>query len=99
MTYCSALSLEKPGQSAKAKKLLRNLLTYAQQLAKAKAKIDYFATSLPRMLLLDDNLQRRQEAPARLGLGRKVQAKKLLAIVLRRDPSHALTSDLLDSRK
>ena len=56
MTYYSALSWERLGQKAKAKKLLRDLLAYARKLAKAEAKIDYFATSLPTMLLFDDDL-------------------------------------------
>ncbi len=102
MTYYSALAWKKLGQRAKAKKLLRDLLTYAQTLQKAQAKIDYFATSLPTMLLFDDDLQRRQEtaalflqAQARLGLGQMSQAKVLLATVLRRDPSHMLASDFM----
>ncbi len=101
MTYYSALAWEKLGQRAKAKKLFRNLLAYAGRLQKAEAKIDYFATSLPTILLFDDDLQARQEttalflkAQAQLGLGRKVVAQRLLAIVLRRDPNHALASDL-----
>lgn len=101
MTYYSALSLEKLGQKDKAKKLFRDLLVCAQQLQKTKAKIDYFATSLPTMLLFDDDLQHRQattalflKAQARLGLGQKVPAKKLLQQVLQRDPNHALANDL-----
>jgi len=101
MTYYSALAWEKLGQRNKAKQLFRDLVTYGQKLQKSQAKIDYFATSLPAMLLFDDNLQRRQEttalflqAQARLGLGQKPQAKKLLTTVLRRDPNHALAADL-----
>jgi tetratricopeptide (TPR) repeat protein len=101
MTYYSALAWEKLGQGEKAKKLFRDLLAYAQKLQKTQAKIDYFATSLPTMLLFDDDLQRRQEttalflqAQALLGLGRKLQAKKLLTTVLQRDPNHALAADL-----
>ena len=78
MTYYSALAWERLGQKAKAKKLLRDLLAYAEKLAKTPAKIDYFATSLPTMLLFDDDLQFRQEtsalflqAQAHLGLGQK----------------------------
>jgi tetratricopeptide (TPR) repeat protein len=100
MTYYSALSWEKLGQPAKAKKLFRDLLAYAQQLQKAQAKIDYFATSLPTMLLFDDDLQFRQEtaalflqAQARLGLRQTAQAKSQLETVLRRDPNHALAAD------
>jgi tetratricopeptide (TPR) repeat protein len=101
MTFYSALSWERLGQTAKAKKLLRNLLAYAEKLAKAPAEIDYFATSLPTMLLFDDDLQFRQEttalflqAQAQLGLGKKLKAKRLLKAVLKRDPNHALAADL-----
>ncbi|MGH7951252.1 MAG: DUF5107 domain-containing protein [Limisphaerales bacterium] len=101
MTFYSALALQKLDQRAKAKKLFRDLLIYAKNLGKAEAKIDYFATSLPTMLLFDDNLQFRQkttalflQAQAQLGLNKKSKAKSLLKIVLRRDPNHALASDL-----
>jgi tetratricopeptide (TPR) repeat protein len=101
MSYYSVLAWEKLGQSAKAQKLFCDLLAYARQLQKTRAKIDYFATSLPTMLLFDDDLQRRQEtaalflqAQARLGLGQKAQARRLLSTVLQRDPNHALVADL-----
>lgn len=101
MTFYSALAWKKLGQPAKAEKNFRDLLAYAQQLQKSEAKIDYFATSLPTMLLFDDDLQFRQEttalflqAQAQLGLGKKSTAKKLLQAVLRRDPNHALAADL-----
>ena len=71
-------------------------------MAKAPAKIDYFATSLPAMLLFEDDLQFRQEttalllqAQAHLGLGRKARARGMLRTVLRRDPNHALAADHL----
>ena len=101
MTYYSARSLEKLGRRAEANKLFRALLAYAQSLQKTVAKIDYFATSLPTMLLFDDDLQFRQDttalflqAQAQLGLGRKEKARALLKTVLRRDPNHALAADL-----
>jgi tetratricopeptide (TPR) repeat protein len=102
MTYYSALALEKIGQKSKAKKMFRDLLAHAQKLQKSAAKIDYFATSLPTLLLFDDDLQFRQETTARLlaaqarcGLGQLARAKSLLADVLRRDPNHALAADFL----
>jgi tetratricopeptide (TPR) repeat protein len=101
MTYYSALAWRKLGKPAKANKLLRDLLAYAQKLQRTKANIDYFATSLPTMLLFEDDLQFRQtttafflQAQAQMGLGRKAHAKRLLATVLRRDPNHALAADL-----
>ena len=102
MTYYSALAWERLGQKAIAKELLHELLAFAQMLQKTEAKIDYFATSLPTMLLFDDDLQLRQEttalflqAQACLGLSRRAKAKSLLATVLQRDPNHALAADLL----
>jgi tetratricopeptide (TPR) repeat protein len=106
MTYYSALSLERLGQQARAKQLFRDLLAYAHKLQKAAAKIDYFATSLPTMLLFDDDLQFRQgttalflQAQANLGLGGKKRARALLKTVLRRDPNHAQAVDLLNETK
>jgi tetratricopeptide (TPR) repeat protein len=102
MTYCSALSLKRLGHRAEARKLLRDLLAHARDLARQPAKIDYFATSLPTMLLFDDDLAERQlttalflEAQARLGLGETAAARRLLRTVLKRDPNHALAADLL----
>ncbi|MGA2222004.1 MAG: DUF5107 domain-containing protein [Verrucomicrobiia bacterium] len=102
MTYYSALSLENLGRRAAARKLLRELLDYAKKLYRAEAKIDYFATSLPTMLLFEDDLQKRQQttalflmAQASLGLGRKRQASTLIKKVLRFDRSHAPAADLL----
>ncbi|HEU5126131.1 MAG TPA: tetratricopeptide repeat protein, partial [Verrucomicrobiae bacterium] len=103
MTYYSALSWERLGQRAKARKLFSELLDYAQALEQAPAKIDYFATSLPTMLLFEDDLQFRQQttalflqAQAQLGLGEKSTARSLLKQVLQRDPNHALARDLWD---
>jgi tetratricopeptide (TPR) repeat protein len=102
MTFYSALALERLGQKSKAKKLLLELSAYAEKLVKTRAKIDYFATSLPTMLLFNDDLQFRQEtaalflqAQAKLGLGNKAHSRELLKKVLRRDPNHALAADLL----
>lgn len=102
MTYYSALAWRRLGQKARADRLLRDLLAYARALGRAPAKIDYFATSLPTMLLFSDDLDRRQkttalflEAQARLGLGQPAAGRRLLRVVLQRDPSHALAADLL----
>ncbi len=103
MTCFSAWSLERLGQPAKARRLFADLLAYAQRLRRTPARIDYFATSLPAMLLFEDDLQFRQEtsalflqAQAHLGLKRRSKAKALLFNVLKRDPSHPLAADLLE---
>jgi tetratricopeptide (TPR) repeat protein len=105
MTYYSALSWERLGRKDKARRLLRDLLGHARQLQQAEARIDYFATSLPTMLLFDDDLPFRQEttalflqAQAHLGLGRRAKAEALLRTVLKRDPNHALAADLAADR-
>jgi tetratricopeptide (TPR) repeat protein len=102
MTYYSALSWERLGKKIRARELLRELLAYGRKLQRTPAKIDYFATSLPTMLLFEDDLQLRQETTALflqgqawLGLGRKREARNLLRQVLRRDPNHALAADLM----
>jgi hypothetical protein len=83
---------------------LPELFSYAKKLYRAEAKIDYFATPLPTMLLFEDDLQKRQQttalflmAQASLGLGRKRQASTLIKKVLRFDRSHAQAADLLSS--
>jgi tetratricopeptide (TPR) repeat protein len=102
MTLHSARALTRLGRAPEAARLLRGLLAHARALAKAPARIDYFATSLPTMLLFEDNLTARQvntalflEAQARLGLGQTARARRLLRDVLKRDPNHALATELL----
>ena len=82
MTYYSALAWENLGDAPKAKELFRELLAYARKFQRSRAKIDYFATSLPTMLFFDDDLQFRQEttalflqAQARLGLGQTAESQ------------------------
>lgn len=100
MTCFSALAWRRLGREAKARRLLEQLLAYAVELEKTPAKIDYFATSLPAMLLFDDDLQARQrttarflQAQAHFGLGHLEQANTLLREVLHRDPNHPHAAD------
>ncbi len=71
-----------------------------------RPKIDYFATSLPAMLLFDEDLARRQtitarflEAQARLGLGEEADGLRLLEEVLAMDNAHTGAIDLLRFHK
>jgi len=97
MTLFSALAMKRLKRTREARKLLQNLLSYARDLARTKAKIDYFATSLPTMLLFNADLQYRQEttalflqAQAYFGLNQQAKAAALFQQVLDRDPSHPL---------
>ncbi len=102
LTFDSARALQRLGRKREATRLLRGLLTYAIELEKQAATIDYFATSLPTLLLFDDDLQARQttkalflQAQAHLGLGDARAARRLLNDVIRREPGHAASADLL----
>ena len=103
MTFYSALALAQLGRRSASRKLLEELSLYARRLAASTAKIDYFATSLPDMLLFEEDIQQRQQitadflaAQALLGLGFKVKARTKINAILKRDPSHALARDFLD---
>jgi len=90
------------GREQAASELFHAIDVYASKLESETPKIDYFATSLPAMLLFEEDLQERQNitarflhAQAQLGLGNKEQAKHLLKAVLTKDRSHAGAIDLL----
>ncbi|HTL66690.1 MAG TPA: DUF5107 domain-containing protein [Lacunisphaera sp.] len=100
-TCFGAMALARLGRHEAATRLLRALASDARKLEHAPARIDFFATSLPTMLLFADDLERRQkttalflQAQAAFGLGRRHQARSLLSRVLRRDPGHAGAADL-----
>lgn len=102
MTYFSARSWERLGKVTQAKRLLKDLLDYARTLEKQVAKIDYFATSLPTMLLFDADIQACQvtsarflQAQALLGIGQQAKARTLLIDVLQREPHHAQATEFL----
>src|ERR1700722_17261395 len=102
MTYFSTVAMQRLGRGAEAERLFKELLAYAKTLAATHPKIDYFATSLPAMLLFEDDLTSRQqihamllEAQAQIGFGEHEIAKDLLRDILQRDPSHLLAADLL----
>lgn len=102
MTCWSGLALRRLGREEEAAALFREVLAYADGLEKETPKIDYFATSLPTMLLFDEDLCKRQHitatflgAQALLGLGRDPEARTALDEVIRLDRSHAAARDLL----
>jgi tetratricopeptide (TPR) repeat protein len=99
MTYYSALAQRRLGQKRRADSLLDEVREWARRLRRTRAKIDYFATSLPAMLFEED-LEFRQEttaifleAQALFGLGKITKGSRYLLRVLSRDPNHALALD------
>jgi tetratricopeptide (TPR) repeat protein len=104
MTCWSALALRRLRRTDEADELFAALLAYAETLDKKTPTIDYFATSLPAMLLFDEDLGKRQHitamflrAQAQLGLGRHAEAQAALDEVLQLDRSHAAARDLVAS--
>ena len=101
-TYWSALALRCLGQEQNAIDAFRTILDFSVHLQRQTPKIDYFATSLPAMLLFDEDLKRRQtitarflEAQALLGLGNERAGLDLLTEVCNMDNSYAAAIDLL----
>jgi tetratricopeptide (TPR) repeat protein len=100
MTYYSALALMRLNRNDEARHLLRSVMAYARALRNTLAKIDYFATSLPAMLLFNDDLQRRNqitslflEAQASAALRLQRRRARVLKRVLEMDPNHAAAAD------
>ncbi|MDQ6682314.1 MAG: DUF5107 domain-containing protein [Chloroflexota bacterium] len=94
-SFFRALAHRCLGDAAAAQDLLRNLLRDARRQARRPAQVDYFATSLPRLLLFDEDLDRRNEIEstylvglALLGLGRRRAARAALRSVLTLDVNH-----------
>jgi tetratricopeptide (TPR) repeat protein len=101
MTYWSGLSMQRLGQAQEADDLFESMLTYGKELEKQKAKIDYFATSLPSLLLFEDDLDERQTIQARVlqaaaltGLGRPGEALALLDWIATADPNNLFAMNL-----
>jgi len=102
MSYYNALALRRLNRTEEAEELLDSLLAHAEALSQQNATIDYFATSLPAMLLFEDDLRKRNTitstflcAQAWLGLGEEQKARELLHQVMHLDRNHALAADLL----
>lgn len=100
-TYFSVLAARRLGDASAADQLAAGLAAYTADLATSRAAIDYFATSLPSLLLFDDDPQRRQDLHVELLRGQLAlldgdgaAAGQHLDAVLVTDPSHELALDL-----
>jgi hypothetical protein len=101
-SYFQALSLRALGNGQAAREVLRSLAEFARQQMELEPKIDYFATSLPNLLLFDDDLAKRNRidslvlaALANQGLGDVATASAQFEQVLADDPSHLFAADML----
>lgn len=102
MSFWKGLALDSLGRRDEAAALFQRMHAYSLELEGTEPKIDYFATSLPAMLLFDQDLDLRNRlqalylrAQALLGLNRLAEAVSYLNQVLEMDGSHNGAFDLL----
>jgi tetratricopeptide (TPR) repeat protein len=100
-TYFAVLAARRLGDDDLAGSLVRGLAAHTVELARTPAVIDYFATSLPALLLFDDDPQRHRDLTvellsAQLALlaGDEPTALHHLRSVLATDPGHDLALEL-----
>lgn len=103
MTYWVALSKNQLGDITGANQLFEAINAYSSELELTEPKSDYFATSLPTMLLFEDDLKQRQRirasflrAQALVGLHHLDKVEAELTQVLRWDVNHAAAADLFE---
>jgi len=103
MTFWTGLALDRLARPDEAAALFNRIYDHALKLEATKPKIDYFATSLPTMLLFEEDLDRRNHidalflrAQALAGLGRIDESQNVLNEVLKLDCNHAGAVDLLN---
>jgi len=98
LSFYRGLSLRCLGLDGDAEALFRSLRDHAGKQLGLPAKIDYFATSLPNLLVFDEDLQARRDAEAHLllalaahGLGDHEESARQLQHVFdfANDDSHA----------
>ncbi|MCB1133772.1 MAG: tetratricopeptide repeat protein, partial [Verrucomicrobiae bacterium] len=66
LSYFRGLSLRELGRENEAQAVFRAMLDYASASKQQPAKIDYFATSLPNLLVFDEDLKAHRDAGADL---------------------------------
>lgn len=101
LSYYRGLSLRQLDRDDEARELFRALAEFAQRGLESRAKIDFFATSLPDLLLFNEDLQARRDAENHLllafahhGLGDDDQATSHLARTLAFNLDNPRAADL-----
>ncbi len=103
MTFWTGMAHARLGCAKHAKEIFQKIYDYSLELEQQVPKIDYFATSLPAMLLFENDLAAQNQVDAKflraqalLGLDREAEAKHLLGEVLQLDRNHARAADLVE---
>jgi len=101
-SWYQALALRAMGHQQAANEVLSSLAEFAKSQMATEPKIDYFATSLPNLLLFDDDLRKRNEIESQLlsalashGLGDEAEALRGLQQVVAQDPNHLFAAQTL----
>ena len=102
MTHWAGRAQLRLGNKAQAHRVFQAILSHADDLERGEPRVDYFATSLPNMLLFADDLEMRNRTMAYLlraqafaGLGRAAEAEILLKSILGDDRNNTNAADLL----
>src|ERR1019366_4021725 len=102
MTHWAGRAHLRLGNKAQAHRVFQAILSHADDLERGEPRVDYFATSLPHMLLFADDLEMRNRTMAYLlraqafaGLGRAAEAEILLKSILGDDRNNTNAADLL----
>jgi tetratricopeptide (TPR) repeat protein len=100
-TFWSGMALKYLGDHEGALEVFTKILEYSAHLEHETPKIDYFATSLPTLLLFEEDLGRSQRilalylrVQACLGLGETEEARNLLEQLEQSDRNHTGPRDL-----
>jgi tetratricopeptide (TPR) repeat protein len=97
LAYYSALSLRQLEKIRQADEVLNQMCMVGRQMQTEKAVIDYFATSLPLLLVFNDDIQKRQrihgkyiEALGHLGLRKTNEYAMLKREILKEEVTHEI---------
>jgi tetratricopeptide (TPR) repeat protein len=106
MSFYRVLAFQRLENDEQADTLIRQWSEFAAELGRSEAKVEYFATSLPNILLFRDDLSARQrvlaqfvQAQSLLAAGRLESGESLLKTMLEMQPNHTAASDLLEESK
>ena len=101
-SYFQAMALRALGKDDIASEVFSRLAEFAKSLLAAEPKIDYFATSLPNMLLFDDDLAKRNRVESLLlsalachGLADRATAIQQLELLRAEDQNHLFATEML----
>jgi tetratricopeptide (TPR) repeat protein len=101
-SYFQAMALQALGNDRAADAVLASLEKFAAELTEMEPKIDYFATSLPNLLLFDDDLGRRNRIESLFlgaliihGRGDGEEATTQLRMVIAYDPNHLCAAEMI----